>query len=163
MEKFRTVGGAAPSQQEYLQQSNDSLVTIVQIETKEALQNVRDIASVPGIDVLFIGPFDLGNNIGAPVLDGVMADALKDAVAEIHEAAKEAGKVTGIYCTSGEQAREYADKGFRMISAVTDVPALAQSVGSALRTAHGGWGHTAYLGVKEGVSKLTGGSSGGKK
>jgi 4-hydroxy-2-oxoheptanedioate aldolase len=40
---------------EYLQQANEALVTIVQIETKEALQNVDAIAKVPGIDVLFIG------------------------------------------------------------------------------------------------------------
>lgn len=56
MERFNPV----PSLTEYLQQANDSLVTIVQIETKEALEAVDDIAAVDGIDVLFIGPFDLG-------------------------------------------------------------------------------------------------------
>lgn len=35
-------------------------MTMVQIETKEALNEVEDIAAVKGIDVLFIGPFDLG-------------------------------------------------------------------------------------------------------
>ena len=45
---------------EYLQQANDGLLTMVQIETKEALLAVDDIAAVEGIDVLFIGPFDLG-------------------------------------------------------------------------------------------------------
>lgn len=57
---------------EYLQQANSATLVCVQIETKEALQDVDAIAAIPGIDVLFVGPFDLGNNIGRPVIDGVM-------------------------------------------------------------------------------------------
>jgi len=63
-----------------------------------------------------VGPFDLGNNIGHPILDGTMHDELKDAILRIHKAAEANGKRTGIYCTSGEQGREYADKGFNMVS-----------------------------------------------
>jgi 4-hydroxy-2-oxoheptanedioate aldolase len=48
----------------YLQHANSTLLTIVQIETKCALDHVRDIAALPGVDCLLIGPFDLGNNIG---------------------------------------------------------------------------------------------------
>ena len=50
-----------PSMTEYLQHSNDTLLTVVQIETQEALNEIDEIAAVDGIDVLFIGPFDLGN------------------------------------------------------------------------------------------------------
>ncbi len=49
-----------PSFTEYLQQANDALLTMVQIETKDALEAVDEIAAVDGVDVLFIGPFDLG-------------------------------------------------------------------------------------------------------
>lgn len=49
-----------PSFTEYLQQANDALLTMVQIETREALSEVEEIAAVKGVDVLFIGPFDLG-------------------------------------------------------------------------------------------------------
>lgn len=69
-----------------------------------------------GIDVLFVGPFDLGNNIGHSILDGTMHDELKEAVAKILEVAKENKKNSGIYSTSGEQARQYADQGFQMVS-----------------------------------------------
>ncbi len=79
-------------------------------------QQVEAIAKVPGVDVLFVGPFDLGNNIGHPILDGTMHSELKDAIRRIHRAASENGKKTGIYCTSGEQARQYADEGFHMVS-----------------------------------------------
>lgn len=50
-----------PTFTEYLQQANDALLTMVHIETQEALDAVDEIAAVDGIDVLFIGIFDLGN------------------------------------------------------------------------------------------------------
>lgn len=100
---------------QYLQEANEGLVTVMQIETKEALANVEEIARVDGVDVLFVGPFDLGNNIGHPYI-GTMHDNLRDAIAKIHKAAHDAGKKSGIYCTSGTQAREYADMGFEMVS-----------------------------------------------
>ncbi|KAI4148279.1 MAG: hypothetical protein L6R39_002829 [Caloplaca ligustica] len=131
------------TQTEYLQQANDSLLTIVQIETKEALHNVGEIARVPGIDVLFCGPFDLGNNIGHPILDGSMHDKLKEAVTKIQRVAKENNKASGIYATSGDQAREYADQGFQMVSVATDATLLPASLQSALTTARGSYVHSA--------------------
>ena len=44
-----------------------------------------------------------------------MHDELKEAIANIQRAAKENGKSTGIYSTSGDQAQEYADQGFHMV------------------------------------------------
>lgn len=111
---FATNAGVVPSSIEYLQTANDTLLTVVQIETKEALANIDAIAAIDGVDVLFIGPFDLGNNIGHP-LTGEMHENLKEAIETIHIAAQKAGKWSGIYCTSGEQARGYADRGFNMV------------------------------------------------
>ena len=122
---------------EYLQQANDSILTIVQIETKEALENVEEIAAVPGIDVLFVGPFDLGNNIGHPILDGIMHDNLKAAIAKILKAANAAGKKAGIFCANADQGKIFAEHGFHMISCATDIYVLASGVMAALSTAKG--------------------------
>jgi 4-hydroxy-2-oxoheptanedioate aldolase len=99
---------------EYLQNANESLLTIVQIETKEAFENLDDIAKVDGIDVIFIGPWDLGNNLGYPVI-GEFAPELKAAIARILEVAKANGKKAGINTTSGEMAKMYAEHGFDMV------------------------------------------------
>lgn len=56
MERFDPI----PTTTEYLQEANGSLLTMVQIETQGALVEVEDIAAVDGIDVLFVGPYDLG-------------------------------------------------------------------------------------------------------
>ncbi|KAF2151237.1 HpcH/HpaI aldolase/citrate lyase family protein [Myriangium duriaei CBS 260.36] len=136
MEKFYTADKGSVKMTDYLQQANDSIVTVVQIETKEALENVDEIAAVPGVDVLLIGPFDLGNNIGYPIIES-MHDELHAAISRIHESAKKAGKHTGIYCTSGEQAKEYASKGYHMISTFTDATALPQASQAAFNAARG--------------------------
>lgn len=102
------------TQTQYLQQSNDALLTIVQIENQEGLANVDEIAGVEGVDVLFVGPFDLGNNIGHPIING-MDQELKDAIKKIHKAAVDKGKWTGMFCTTGEQAKQFAELGFHMV------------------------------------------------
>ncbi|KAI9699077.1 MAG: hypothetical protein M1836_003266 [Candelina mexicana] len=143
---------------QYLQQANESLLTIVQIETKEALHNVDAIAQVPGIDVLFVGPFDLGNNIGHPILDGSMHEDLQKAIASVLRAAKENEKRAGIYATSGEQARTFSDQGFNMISVAADMNALQTYFESALSSAKGSLAHSAWnmaKGAAGGVSKMT--------
>ncbi|KAL9119655.1 MAG: hypothetical protein Q9187_003796, partial [Circinaria calcarea] len=150
------VGGVTMT--EYLQQANEALVTIAQIETMEALENIEEIAKVPGIDVLFIGPFDLGNNIGHPILDGTMQPELKEAIAKIVRAAKENKKSTGIYATSGDQARLFADQGFNMVSVVADMVALPSYLTSALTTAKGSYVHSALnvaKGAVFGAAKMT--------
>jgi len=124
-----------PSFTEYLQQANESLLTMVQIETREALDSVEEIA--PLVDVLFVGPFDLGNNIGHPIIEGRMDAELDEAIARVLRAAVAAGKKCGIFCTGGEQARKYAEAGFHMISVATDYTALGAVMAESLSVAQG--------------------------
>ncbi len=124
-----------PTMTEYLEQASDSIVIMVQIETKEALEAVEEIA--PLVEVVFIGPFDLGNNIGHPILNGVMKPELKEAMSRILGAAEAAEKKCGIYATSGKQAREYADMGFHMICVATDVTALQAIMANEVAVAAG--------------------------
>lgn len=78
------------------------------------MKTVEKIAKVQGLDALFIGPFDLGNNLGYPV-QGEYAPELKQTITRIQLAAIGAGKKCGIYCASGESARQYAEQGFHMV------------------------------------------------
>jgi 4-hydroxy-2-oxoheptanedioate aldolase len=133
MERFHPSLGSG----DYLQQANEALLTIVQIETKEAVENVEEIALVPGIDVLFVGPFDLGNNIGHPIIDGKMHENLNTAISKVLKAAKSAGKSAGIFCTSGEQSKFYADQGFQMISVATDMHILPAGIIDSLNKSKG--------------------------
>lgn len=131
---------------DYLQQANDALITIVQIETREALDNVDAIAATEGVDVLLVGPFDLGNNIGRPILDGTIHEELADAIQTIQMVACRHEKRTGIFCTSGEQSRMFAEQGFNMISIAADVLALQTTMLNTLRTAKGETGEAKLSG-----------------
>lgn len=51
---------------EYLKQANENSFLAVQIENADAVENVEQIASIPDVDLLFIGPADLSQSLGFP-------------------------------------------------------------------------------------------------
>ncbi|EEU45769.1 uncharacterized protein NECHADRAFT_80963 [Fusarium vanettenii 77-13-4] len=120
-----------------LYQANDALVTIIQIETHEALESVEEIVAVDGIDALFIGPFDLGNNLGYPIQKGIIGPVLKEALARILAATRRAGKKCGIYCKDAQKTREFAAQGYDMLVAATDYMALQAAVNGEVSLAKG--------------------------
>lgn len=141
---------------DYLQQANNSTIVAVQIETASALSQLSAIASTPGIDVLFVGPFDLGNNISHPIISPTRDPELVAAISSVQAAAEKAGIKSGIYCNSGEEARKYADEGFSMVSAMTDMVAVPKAFGQAFEAARGGVLHAGVQGIKKGVQAISG-------
>lgn len=67
-----------------------------------------------------------------------MAPELKEAIARILAACRSAGKKCGMYATSGEQAKVYADQGFDMISVSADYTALEYVLKQQFSAAQGG-------------------------
>ena len=135
----------------YLRHANSTLLTIVQIETASALASCREIAALPGVDCLLIGPFDLGNNIGHPILTSTMDKELEEAIESIKEAAHAEGKKVAMYCNSGEDARGYAERGFDMVSILTDQMGITGAFDD-LGTSGGGGGGGGNGGGIEGVN-----------
>jgi 2-dehydro-3-deoxyglucarate aldolase/4-hydroxy-2-oxoheptanedioate aldolase len=88
------------------------------IETRAGLDNVEAIAAVPGVDVLWLGHFDLTNFLGIPAQ--FSHPMYRDAVRRIVEAAKKHGKSAGYMAASAELGREYLAHGYRMIATGTD-------------------------------------------
>ena len=108
---------------EYLKDANEQRFVVVQIEDPEPLAELEAIAAVPGIDMLFFGPGDFSQGIGAP---GVWDDPrLLDARRRVAEAAIKHGKFAG---TVGSTANmdELVALGYRFISIGADVIALSQ-------------------------------------
>ncbi|KAI0607270.1 2-dehydro-3-deoxyglucarate aldolase [Pyrenophora tritici-repentis] len=108
-----------------------------EIETASALQHVREIAAIPGVGCLLIGPFDLGNNIGHPILTSRLDPELEEAIEKIKDAAHAEEKKVAMYCNSGEDARRYADRGFDMISILTDQMGIIGAFKQSLSVATG--------------------------
>ncbi len=88
-----TGAGQAPSiwENDYLNTYNDNVVVAVMIETPEGVANAYDIASVPGVDVVLIGNFDLHRFSGIPMEDPRYQKMIED----IRDGVVRAGKVFG--------------------------------------------------------------------
>jgi len=108
--------------------ANAETLLIVQIETAAGLEAVEEIAAVDGVDVLWIGQFDLTTSLGIP--GEFASDAFLQAVARIVAAADGAGKHVGMVCGTVEEAREMLARGLSMIGYSFDTWLLE----SALRT-----------------------------
>jgi 4-hydroxy-2-oxoheptanedioate aldolase len=89
----------------YLDKANEDTLIVAAIETKEGIANLDDILAVPGIDAVFIGPFDLSVSLGYPT--EVTHPVVVNAVKQIMEKTLHAGLQVGILPVSPAQAKEY--------------------------------------------------------
>jgi 2-dehydro-3-deoxyglucarate aldolase/4-hydroxy-2-oxoheptanedioate aldolase len=113
-----------------MQMIHERTLVIAMIETKQGLDNVEAIAAVPGVDVLWLGHFDLSNFIGIP---GDFANPVfQDAIRRIAGAAKRHGKAAGYMAASAALGREYLGHGFRMIATGTDQGMLQEATRAML-------------------------------
>lgn len=103
---------------EKMKMIHERTLVIAMIETKSGLENVEAIAAVPGVDVLWLGHFDLSNFLGIP--GQFDSPVFQDAVRRIAAAAKKHDKAAGYMAASAALGREYLGHGFRMIATGTD-------------------------------------------
>jgi 2-keto-3-deoxy-L-rhamnonate aldolase RhmA len=79
----------------FMAQANIDTLTIAQIETAQAIQNIDAIAAVPGIDALLIGPNDLAISMGCA--GDLLGEILDKAIGKVATAAKKHGKIFGMH------------------------------------------------------------------
>ncbi|MDQ6907581.1 MAG: aldolase/citrate lyase family protein [Chloroflexota bacterium] len=109
--------GVTPS--EFLRYSNENTTVICQIESVEGIENLEAIATTPGVDVLWVGHFDLTQSMGIP---GQFHDArFVDNLKRVVDVCNRHDLGAGIQPGSIEQAREWMAIGFNVISYGTDM------------------------------------------
>lgn len=109
---------------------HDRTLVIAMIETKRGLENVDAIAAVPGVDVLWLGHFDLSNFLGIP--GQFSHPVFQDAIRKIVGAAKQHGKAAGYMAASAALGKEYLGHGFRMLATGTDQGMLQEATRAML-------------------------------
>ncbi|MBS0473005.1 MAG: 2,4-dihydroxyhept-2-ene-1,7-dioic acid aldolase [Proteobacteria bacterium] len=110
---------------DYLSKANETLLTIAQIESATALANVEAIAHVPGLDVLFIGPTDLGLSLGRAAKADQTDPVVVEAIDRILAVTKAAGRRAAIYCKSVEYSKAMIEKGFDFVVVISDEALLS--------------------------------------
>jgi 2-dehydro-3-deoxyglucarate aldolase/4-hydroxy-2-oxoheptanedioate aldolase len=115
---------------EYVAKANDKVAVILQAENTNALKNISEIVRVPGIDAIFIGPYDLSASLGKM---GNLTDAdVRKAIATIAESCKNAGLRLGIFVDTAETAATFIKQGFTLIAISTDGLHMALGAKEAL-------------------------------
>jgi 4-hydroxy-2-oxoheptanedioate aldolase len=127
---------------DYYQHANDDVLCIVMIETKEAVERVDDILSVPGVDAVYIGPADLSITLGLPPAPAQEAAVFNDAIAKVLQSCRAHGVVPGI-AGNRVTAPVRAEQGFRLVEAASDAGVLGIGAGEALKAAAPGRDATA--------------------
>lgn len=108
-----------PAAEEYFDYSNRNTTIICQIESELGLSNLDAIAQTPGVDILWVGHYDLSQSMGicAQFQHPRFLQALQDVV----DAARRHGKLSGIQPGNLEQAEQWLRMGYDVLSWKTDL------------------------------------------
>ncbi|MGQ9675855.1 MAG: HpcH/HpaI aldolase family protein [Chloroflexota bacterium] len=106
--------GAKQSLGEYVKTANQETLVVCHVETMQAVQNLPEITTVEGLDVIFIGPTDLSSAMGLP---GQTANpAVQEAIAQAIKTIIDGGKIAGTMARDVASARQFMDMGVRYIT-----------------------------------------------
>lgn len=135
---YRSIGPtrAGLYRENYVGIANDLIVTVALIETAEALENIEEIVSTPGLDAVLIGPSDLSRSLIGASQPEFGHPTVAAAVDRIISAARAAGRVAGVYTLSERDALAMARKGAQYLPVASDSRLLllaARAMTAALR------------------------------
>src|SRR5579885_589684 len=120
---------------DYVARANEETAVVLQIEHIDGVRNVRDIARVPGIDALFIGPYDLSASMGRT---GQVDDPeVHKAIATVRDAALAAGLKLGVFGVGAGAAKPHLAQGFTLIAAGCDTIFLGNGARQTLAALRG--------------------------
>lgn len=103
---------------EYLAWANEQTFIVAQIEDASALELVEEVASMPGVDVVFVGHGDLALSLGIP---GQLREGrILEAIRRVGRACVAHGKAAGIPSRSPDDAAELMDQGYRFFTMGAD-------------------------------------------
>lgn len=105
--------------------ANAETTVILQIEHIDALRNIEAIVSIPGIDCLFIGPYDLSASMGKMGL--VNDPEVQDAISKVKRCADAVNIPTGIFGASPEAVQSYFEDGYTLIAIGIDTMILGDA------------------------------------
>src|SRR5271170_776040 len=111
---------------EFLKEQNEETFLVLQIEDRESVECVDDIAAVEGVDLLFVGPADLRISYGVPLQREHAS--VQRAMDKVANAAAKAGKWWGTVTPTPESAQIELDRGARMVTCADDHFLLVQGL-----------------------------------
>jgi 4-hydroxy-2-oxoheptanedioate aldolase len=117
---YQMVQAAQVTAAEYLQMANRETLVFAMIETQAALDTVEEIAAVPGLDGLFVGPSDLSIALSKGKGIDKTAPHTLDAMKQIAAVGRRNKLFLGAFAGSAVVANTYVDLGYNFLAAITD-------------------------------------------
>jgi len=118
----RIAGGAAT----YASSADDQVVVIVMVEQREALENLDEILSTPGLDAIMVGPADLAVSLG--YLHDLSNPAVDAAIEQVLHGCKKHSVPFGIFTGSAERAERWITRGAQLATIGGDVPFIDEGI-----------------------------------
>jgi 2-keto-3-deoxy-L-rhamnonate aldolase RhmA len=115
----------------YVGTASERLLLICQIETARGCDAVSEIANVPGVDMLFIGPYDFSANLGHPGEPD--HPYVRQRIEEIEHACRKAGVAIGNIPTPNRSARDLIEAGYAVVLSGSDVGFLRDGAREQLK------------------------------
>jgi 4-hydroxy-2-oxoheptanedioate aldolase len=106
--------------------ANQEILTIAMVETREAVDNIEEIASVEGLDGIFVGSGDLRLSLTGSASPGSGEELMNEALRTIVESCRKQKLVPGIFSTSVADATAMIRKGFRFVTLKSDSMLLSE-------------------------------------
>lgn len=114
---------------DYMKTANSQMMTILMMETPEAVDHMEEWVKLPGLDVVHLGPYDLSLRLNVTMDSPV----LKEKVAHVEEVCRKAGVALGGAVNSLEEAKEKYDRGYRFFTVPGDMQILQGGISSFFR------------------------------
>ncbi|MFQ5473090.1 MAG: HpcH/HpaI aldolase/citrate lyase family protein [Dehalococcoidia bacterium] len=122
---------------DYSAKANETVLCITMIETRQAIENLDEILSVPGVDAAYIGPSDLGVSLGVGPGADHEEQPFVDAVQAVLDACERHGVVPGVHGGNVATARKRVEQGFRFVEMCADSDALFRTAIGDLKAVRG--------------------------
>jgi 4-hydroxy-2-oxoheptanedioate aldolase len=118
---------------DYFEHANETVTTLAMIETAQALENIEEIITTPGLDGVYVGTVDLSISMGLDGLGDLNDPKLQSALNTIMKQVVKHKRIAGIHASTAEDAAKLSAQGFHLITPVNDTNLLRNSAKRAIK------------------------------
>jgi 2-keto-3-deoxy-L-rhamnonate aldolase RhmA len=112
---------------------NEQMLVVAQVEHIDAVRAIDEIVRVPGVDAIFVGPFDLSASMGKP--GEIAAPDVQQAIGLVVAACAARSLPCGVFAVDGAAVRLAAEGGHSLVCAGTDTLLIASAAKQLLAEA----------------------------
>ncbi len=110
---------------DYYENANKQIISLAMIETKDAVDNIDDILSVPNLSGVYIGPGDMNSSYGSKPQFDIKKDPVYSNIKMIADKANASGKIAGIHNGTTEYAKDMINIGYKFVTVSSDFRSMS--------------------------------------